>query len=542
MYTFARQGQCGRTIFSRTQGGNVKTATDREGHVEDRYNYKVCRNERKSGVLMHVTSLPSPYGIGTMGDEALEFIDFLVLSGQSYWQILPLGATGFGDSPYQSFSSRAGNLYLIDPDELVRKGLLSEDAPKQFDFGDDPERVDYGLLWKNRRNLLCLAWETFQERSSDSLKQAFATFRKNESDWLQDYALFMTIKATMNGAPWRSWPDPLKWRNPVALVEFAESHRHDILFEQFIQFLFFRQWNRIREYASRMGVAIIGDLPIYVADDSVEVWQNPSLFQLDETLTPTYVAGCPPDAFSDDGQLWGNPLYDWDAHKKQGYEWWIERFRFQMRLYDIVRIDHFRGLESYWSVPYGDKTARRGQWIDGPADSLIEALDEALGSLPVIAEDLGYMTQEVYEFRERFGFSGMNVLQFAFNPDASNDHLPHNLAENTVLYTGTHDNDTIAAWLANADPRELAFAKQYLGLNAEEGYIRGMLRGAATTVCQTVIFQMQDLLTLGDESRMNHPGQAEGNWRWRMLPDKLTLELASSLRELTRMSGRLPSR
>ncbi len=453
-----------------------------------------------------------------------------------------MGATGFGDSPYQSFSSRAGNLYLIDPDELVRKGLLSEDAPKQFDFGDDPERVDYGLLWKNRRNLLCLAWETFQERSSDSLKQAFATFRKNESDWLQDYALFMTIKATMNGAPWRSWPDSLKWRNPVALVEFAESHRHDILFEQFIQFLFFRQWNRIREYASRMGVAIIGDLPIYVADDSVEVWQNPSLFQLDETLTPTYVAGCPPDAFSDDGQLWGNPLYDWDAHKKQGYEWWIERFRFQMRLYDIVRIDHFRGLESYWSVPYGDKTARRGQWIDGPADSLIEALDEALGPLPVIAEDLGYMTQEVYEFRERFGFSGMKVLQFAFNPDASNDHLPHNLAENTVLYTGTHDNDTIAAWIANADPRELAFAKQYLGLNAEEGYIRGMLRGAATTVCQTVIFQMQDLLTLGDESRMNRPGQAEGNWQWRMLPGKLTLELVSSLRELTRMSGRLPSK
>jgi 4-alpha-glucanotransferase len=459
-----------------------------------------------------------------------------------YSIILPLGATGFGDSPYQSFSSRAGNLYLIDPDELVRKGLLSEDAPKQFDFGDDPEGVDYGLLWKNRRDLLCLAWETFQEKSSDSLKQAFATFRKNESDWLQDYALFMTIKATMNGAPWRLWPDPLKWRNPVALVEFAESHRHDILFEQFIQFLFFRQWNRIREYASRMGVAIIGDLPIYVADDSVEVWQNPSLFQLDETLTPTYVAGCPPDAFSDDGQLWGNPLYDWDAHKKQGYEWWIERFRFQMRLYDIVRIDHFRGLESYWSVPYGDKTARRGQWIDGPADSLIEALDEALGPLPVIAEDLGYMTQEVYEFRERFGFSGMKVLQFAFNPDASSDYLPHNLAENTVLYTGTHDNDTIAAWIANADPRELAFAKQYLGLNAEEGYIRGMLRGAATTVCQTVIFQMQDLLTLGDESRMNRPGQAEGNWRWRMLPDKLTLELVSSLRELTRMSGRLPSR
>ncbi len=518
------------------------TTADHGKIDEDRYNYRVCRTERKSGVLMHVTSLPSPYGIGTMGDAALEFIDFLVLSGQSYWQILPLGTTGFGDSPYQSFSTRAGNLYLIDPDELIRNGLLSEDAPKQFDFGDDPERVDYHLLWENRRKLLHLAWKAFQETPNESLKLAFEAFRKNESDWIQDYALFMTIKTVMKGAPWRSWHDPLKWRNPVALVEFAESHRDDLLFEQFIQFLFFRQWNRVREYASREGIEIIGDLPIYVADDSVEVWQNPSLFQLDETLTPTYVAGCPPDAFSDDGQLWGNPLYDWDAHKKQGFEWWTERFRFQMRLYDIVRIDHFRGLESYWSVPYGDKSARRGQWIDGPADSLIEALEKALGSLPVIAEDLGYMTQEVYEFRERTGFPGMKILQFAFSPDASSDYLPHNLTENAVLYTGTHDNDTIAEWIANVDPREFTFAKQYLGLNEEEGYIRGMLRGAATTVCQTVIFQMQDLLSLGKEGRMNRPGQAEGNWQWRMLPGKLTLDLASSLKELTRMSGRLPSR
>lgn len=518
------------------------TTVDQKRDSEDQYNYKVCRTGRNSGILMHITSLPSPYGIGTMGAEALEFIDFLVLSGQSYWQILPLGSTGFGDSPYQSFSTRAGNPYLIDLDELVRKGLLPEDTPKQFDFGDDPERVDYGRLWENRKELLYIAWQTFQEKPRESLKQAFETFRKNEGpDWLQDYALFMTIKAAMKGVSWRSWPEPLKWRDPVALVEFAESHRDEMLFEQFIQFLFFRQWQRVREYASREGIAIIGDLPIYVAEDSVEVWKNPFLFQLDETLTPKYVAGCPPDAFSDDGQLWGNPLYDWDEHKKQNFEWWIERFRFQMRLFDIVRIDHFRGLESYWSVPYGDKTARRGQWIDGPGDSLINALEDALGSLPVIAEDLGYMTQEVYEFRERTGFPGMKVMQFAFNPDASSDYLPHNLTENAVLYTGTHDNDTIASWIENADPRELTFAKQYLGLSKEEGYIRGMLRGAATTVCRTVIFQMQDLLALGDESRMNHPGKAEGNWQWRMLPGKLTLELASGLRELTRMSGRLPS-
>lgn len=519
------------------------TLPDHKSIIEDHYNYKVCRKGRKSGVLMHITSLPSPYGIGTMGDDALKFIDFLVLSGQSYWQILPLGTTGFGDSPYQSFSTRAGNPYLIDLDELVCKGLLAKDAPKRFDFGDDPERVDYGRLWESRRELLYFAWEAFQKVPNEQLKQAFDTFRQKEGpDWLHEYALFMTIKSAMKGAPWRSWPDLFKWRDPVALVGFAELHRDEIMFEQFIQFLFFRQWNRIREYASREGIAIIGDLPIYVAEDSVEVWQNPSLFQLDETLTPTYVAGCPPDFFSDDGQLWGNPLYDWDEHKKQNYEWWIERFRFQMRLYDIVRIDHFRGLESYWAVPYGDKTARRGQWIDGPADSLVDALRDTLGPLPVIAEDLGYMTEEVYEFRERTGFPGMKVLQFAFNPDASSDYLPHNLTENAVLYTGTHDNDTVASWILNADPRELAFAKQYLGLNTEEGLIRGMLRGAATTVCQTVIYQMQDLLSLGEESRMNHPGQAEGNWQWRMLPGKLTLELASDLRELTRMSGRLPAK
>jgi 4-alpha-glucanotransferase len=516
-------------------------AMNHEMMIEDCYNYRVCRTGRKSGVLLHVTSLPSPYGIGTMGDHALEFIDFLVRSGQSYWQILPLGTTGFGNSPYQSFSTRAGNLYLIDPDALIREGLLPENAPMQFDFGDDPACVDYGLLWENRRKLLYLAWEAFQKVPNESLKQAFETFRAHEGAWLQDYALFMTIKTAMNGASWRSWPDPLKWRNPVALVEFTESHREDILFEQFIQFLFFRQWSRIREYASREGIEIIGDLTIYVAEDSVEVWQMPSLFQLDETLTPTYVAGCPPDVFNDDGQLWGNPLYDWEAHKKQGYAWWIERVRFQMRLYDIIRIDHFRGLESYWSVPYGDKTARRGQWIDGPADSLIEALRDALGTLPVIAEDLGYMTREVDAFRDRSGFPGMKVLQFAFNPDASSDYLPHNLVEDAVLYIGTHDNDTVAAWIAHADPRELSFAKQYLGLSEEEGYIRGMLRGAATAVCQTVIFQMQDLLALGDEGRMNRPGQAEGNWQWRMLPDQLTLELASSLKELTRMSGRLSS-
>lgn len=508
--------------------------------LDDHYNYKVVREGRKSGVLCHITSLASPYGIGTLGDQALDFIDFLVLSGQSCWQILPLGVTGFGDSPYQSFSGNAGNPYMIDPDELVREGLLPQGSPEQFDFGKRRACVDFGLMWENRRSLLRLAWDSFREGEFDSMEHEFATFCEHENGtWLHDFALFMTIKTMQGGAPWSLWPLPYKLRDPVALLEFESANADDLEFEKFLQFLFFRQWNSIRSYAANAGLEIIGDLPIYVAEDSVEVWMEPCLFELDETLKPTFVAGCPPDYFSDDGQLWGNPLYDWGAHKAQGYRWWIERVRFQLRLYDTVRIDHFRGLESYWAVPNGDITARRGHWMPGPGDDLFDALEGALGSLPIIAEDLGYMTQDVYAFRERRGFPGMKVLQFAFNPDASSDYLPHNLTENAVLYIGTHDNDTIAGWFAEAPPEEVAFAQRYLGLNEEEGFVHGMMRGAATTVCRTVIFQMQDLLGLDNESRMNRPGTSEGNWHWRMLPDSLTLELAGRLRELSRISGRL---
>ncbi len=508
--------------------------------LSEKYNYKIIRQGRKSGILLHISSLPSPYGIGTMGKAAYEFIDFLQQAGQSYWQILPLGITGFGDSPYQSFSTRAGNPYLIDLDLLVEDGLLKEEEIEHFDFGKDPEKVDFHLLWENRYQLLKLAWLRFNSLPPAQLHFAFEEFLlAADENWLHDFALFMSIKKKYEGKPWRSWPDGLKHRDEISLREFACKFETELLLEKFLQFLFFLQWQNLHQYAREKGVYIAGDLPIYVADDSVEVWSEPDLFLLDELLYPSFVAGTPPDAFSDSGQLWGNPLYDWPRHEADGYAWWIERIRFQLDLYDLLRLDHFRGFESYWVIPFGDETARRGHWRPGPADKLFTAVKNALGELPIFAEDLGYMTKEVSALRERTGFPGMKVLQFAFNPHDLSDYLPHNLIEHSVLYTGTHDNDTIAGWLATATAEEVEFAVKYLGLNDAEGKAWGLMRGAATTVSQTVIFQMQDLLGLDNDSRMNRPGTSAGNWRWRMREDQLTTKLVEKLRDLTKISGRL---
>ncbi|HHU07256.1 MAG TPA: 4-alpha-glucanotransferase [Clostridiaceae bacterium] len=503
------------------------------------FDYKEIRTGRKSGILLHITSLPSPYGIGTMGAAAREFIDFLVQANQSYWQILPLGPTGYGDSPYQTFSTRAGNPYLIDLDLLLQQGVLREDELKRFDFGSDPEKVDFELMWHNRLSLLRQGWQRVRDGHPSALNKEFENFKQAEGDdWLHEYALFMSIKSKYQGAPWSDWPDPLRLRDPVKLVEFSEAHRDDIDFEKFVQFLFFRQWKQLHDYARNVGIDIMGDLPIYVAGDSVEVWSEPELFQLDENHTPTFVSGTPPDDYSAGGQLWGSPLFKWELHEERGFDWWIERIRFQMRFYDLMRLDHFRGFESYWAVPYGDETARRGQWVKGPADKLFDAIKEELGDLPLFAEDLGYITREVSEFRGRTGFPSMKILQSAFNPDASSDFLPHNLVEHAVLYTGTHDNDTILGWLKTADPEEINFAAHYLGLNDEEGKAWGLMRGAATTVCRTVIYQMQDLLGLGNEARMNVPATLSGNWQWRMKPGQLTSMLAEKMSELTRISGR----
>ncbi len=508
---------------------------------DEKYNYKELRSGRKSGVLLHITSLPSPYGIGTMGEAARDFIDFLVQAGQSYWQILPIGPTGFGNSPYQSFCTRAGNPYLIDIDLLVQDGLLNKEELDQFDFGTDEEKVDFPLLWKNRMALLRLAWGRLRDIKVQVLHEEFEEFKEAEGeDWLEEFAVFMSIKSAYGGIGLSDWPDDLRWRNPVRLAEFKETHKEEIEFREFLQFLFFRQWERLHTYARNSGIEIMGDLPIYVAGDSVEVWTHPELFQMDENLNPTFVSGTPPDGYTDGGQLWGSPLFKWEAHEAEGYEWWIERIRFQMRFYDMLRLDHFRGFESYWAVPYGDTTARRGQWVQGPADKLFDAIKAELGDLPLFAEDLGYMTKEVCEFRERVGFPSMKVLQFAFNPNDLSDYLPHNMVENAVLYTGTHDNDTILGWREEAaSEEELAFAKQYLGLNEEEGFVWGMMRGAATTVANTVIFQMQDLLELDNRARMNIPATLNGNWEWRMKPDLLSSELVQKLRELTRISGRI---
>ena len=512
---------------------------------DDRFNYKEIRSDRKSGVLLHITSLPSPYGIGTMGAAARDFIDFLAEAGQSYWQILPIGPTGFGDSPYQSFSTRSGNPYLIDIDLLIKEGLLEHNEPLEFDFGSDEEKVDFSLMWKHRLNLLRLAWARMhQKKVPSALLQEFEDFKTAEcEDWLEDYAIFMSIKNEYGGAPWNEWPDALKLRNPVHLAEFAETHKEEIEFREFLQFIFFRQWEGLHSYARNAGIEIMGDLPIYVAGDSVEVWTEPELFQMDDDLNPTFVSGTPPDDYADGGQLWGSPLFKWEAHEEEGFAWWIERVRFQMRFYDMLRLDHFRGFESYWAVPYGDPTARRGQWVQGPADKLFDAIKEELGDLPMFAEDLGYMTKEVSDFRERTGFPSMKVMQFAFNPNDLSDYLPHNMVENAVLYTGTHDNDTILGWKEEeASQEELVFAKKYLGLNKEEGFVWGMMRGAATTVAKTVIFQMQDLLELDNSARMNVPATLGGNWDWRMKSDALNSELAQKLRELTRISGRITAK
>ena len=350
---------------------------------DEKYNYKELRRGRKSGVLLHISSLPSPYGIGTMGDAARDFIDFLVQAGQSYWQILPIGPTGYGNSPYQSFSTRAGNPYLIDIDLLIQDGLLKKEEVEQFDFGRDEEKVDFSLMWENRLTLFRLAWGRLRDIKVQALYEEFEQFREAEGeDWLEKYAVFMSIKSAHGCASWTCWPDDLKRRNPVRLAEFMEANQEEIEFHEFLQFLFFRQWERLHSYAGNSGIEIMGDLPIYVAGDSVEVWTEPELFQMDADLNPTFVSGTPPDDFTDGGQLWGSPLFKWETHEADGYKWWIDRIRFQMRFYDMLRLDHFRGFESYWAVPYGDSTARRGQWVKGPADKLFDAIKAELGDLP----------------------------------------------------------------------------------------------------------------------------------------------------------------
>lgn len=491
--------------------------------------------KRSGGILMPVFSLPSPHGIGTFGAAAYEFANFLAASGQSYWQVLPLNPTGFGDSPYQCFSSAAGNPYFIDLDMLVDDGLLTADEVQKSDFGGELRRIDYGKLFSLRLPPLRLAAERNIRRNAAEVEQ----FSRCCSTQIYDYAVFTALKTHFGMKPWTEWNAGKAMPKQLVPAEFVESQADEIRLQLSIQQLFFKQWNRLKNYVSQLGIGIIGDVPIYVALDSADCWANSRHFMLDESFVPTDVAGVPPDYFSPTGQLWGNPLYNWEIHASENYVWWAERLQCAQKLYDVVRIDHFRGFESFWAVPFGETTAENGRWLPAPGMDFVNAVKKRLPGLSFIAEDLGFLTPEVHELVKNSGFPGMSILQFGFNPDANSDYLPHRVAENRVYYTGTHDNAPIMQWFAEASESERRFAEQYLALNAAEGINWGMIRGGMCSPAGIFIAQMQDVLGLSAEGRVNTPGVASGNWQWRMLPHECSAALAEKLREYTRMYGRL---
>ena len=488
---------------------------------------------RKSGILMPIFSLPSPYGIGTLGKSAREFVDFLHNGKQSLWQILPVGTTTFGDSPYQSFSSFAGNPYFIDLDLLVEDGLLKKAEIEAFDFCDGSERVNYEKLYNNRYKILKIAFSRFEE--DDEYKKFIA---KN-SHWLDDYALFMSLKSANGGAPWYEWEAPLKKRDAAAISGAKAKLCEDIAFQNFLQFKFNKQWTALKKYANKNDIEIIGDIPIYVALDSADVWSAPQQFELDDDFTPKAVAGVPPDAFSEDGQVWGNPLYNWDYMKNTGYSWWKQYLRHALTRFDIVRIDHFRGFESFFSIPYGDETAKGGKWIKGPDTDLFDAFKAELGeNLPIIAEDLGVITPTVQKMLSATGFPGMKVLQFAFSGNSDNAYLPHNITKNSVVYTGTHDNDTIMGWLENSDADSVKQAKDYLNYQGDNGFNWAMIKAAMGSVADTCIIPMADLLGLDSRGRINTPSTLGDNWSWRIKGECINDWLANILKENTELYGR----
>ena len=491
--------------------------------------------KRSCGILLPVFALPSPYGIGTLGQAAYDFVDFLRQAGQSWWQMLPLGPTGYGDSPYQSFSSYAGNPYFIDLDLLRRDGLLTAQEIASLAWGSDPARVDYAALYENRFVLLQKAAERGWARDRAEVQ----LFARQNAQWLPDYALYMAVKRHFDEKPWTQWPDEaIRLRKPEAMAQYRQMLASDIRMFTYSQFLFFRQWNALREYAHKQGVGIIGDLPIYVSMDSADVWAEPAFFQLDSNGYPTETAGVPPDCFSRDGQLWGNPLYRWEAMKADGYGWWIRRVDGAAKLYDMLRIDHFRGFESYWAVPYGDTTAKNGHWVKGPGMDLVQVLLNWFPQMQFIAEDLGFLTPEVRKLLADSGLPGMKVLEFAFDAREPSSYLPHLYTSHCVCYTGTHDNAPLPAWKEEADPDDLALAVQYLGLNEEEGFHWGVLRGGMSSVAELFMAQMQDYLGLGAESRINTPGEPVGNWQWRLHLGQLTAALSRRMAHMARLYGR----
>ena len=495
-------------------------------------------DKRSSGILMHITSLPGSYGLGAMGREAYDFIDFLAAAGQQYWQVLPVGPTGYGNSPYQSPSSFAGNPDLIDLALLSEQGLIDKSWLDGMDFGQDPDRADFDKQAAPRQAALRAAHAAGRE----TLKNQLGGFRRDNAHWLEHYALFAALSEHFNGLPARQWPDPaIVRREPEALRVYEQTLSEQIDFHIFVQYLFYCQWSALRKYAGSRGVKIIGDIPIYVSPDSVETWVSPKLFMTDEAGRFTHVAGVPPDAYSETGQLWGNPLYNWKYHKKTRYAWWTARLRHMLRLFDAVRIDHFRGFESFWSVKSGAETALEGRWRKGPGMDFVRAVKKALPDALLIAEDLGDLDEAARAFFAEAGFPGMSVLVHAFDPDRDSLYLPHNIPENNVAYTSTHDSETFVQWLSEtASERQRKFALSYLRLREDEGLAWGAVKAIWGSPASIAIAPLQDILGLGGDARMNIPGTVGGkNWRWRVRGDALNATVAETLREITQTYRRL---
>ena len=492
---------------------------------------------RKSGMLLPIASLPSKYGIGSFSKEAYQFVDTLRESGQKLWQILPLGPTGYGDSPYQSFSTFAGNPYFIDLEQLINEGLITEEECNSYDWGSNSNYIEYEKIYLSRFKILRTAFE----RSNITENQEYRQYCMDNGWWLHDYALYMSIKDSFNGTSWIEWDTDIRLRNPEAIRRFEEELKNDIEFYKYQQYLFTKQWNNLKSYANNNGIKIIGDIPIYVALDSADTWANPQLFQLNNECIPTVVAGCPPDGFSATGQLWGNPIYTWDYHKSTNYDWWVSRIAYSFRLYDVVRIDHFRGFDEYYSIPYGEENAINGKWNKGPGIDLFNVIKERLGNVDIIAEDLGFLTQSVKDLLNETGYPGMKIIQFAFDSREDSDYLPHNYNNNCIVYTGTHDNSTIQGWYRQVNDEDKEMCINYMNnrYNQDQDKHWDFICLAMRSVANTCIIPVQDYLGLGDEARINTPSTLGNNWVWRMDYNSFNKEIIEKIKTLTKLYGRL---
>ncbi len=487
---------------------------------------------RDAGILLPISSLPSKYGIGNLGKEAYDFVDYLVECGQSVWQILPIGPTSFGDSPYQSFSAFAGNPYFIDLDKLIEEKMLTKEDVDAYEWGDDESDIKYDIIYENRFKVLRKAFSNFKE------SKEYTEFCKENKYWLDDYSLYMSIKATFDNKSWLEWDDDIRLYKKEAVEKYRKELKNDIDFWNFIQFKFYEQWYKLKEYANKNGIKIIGDIPIYVSMDSADTWATYDQFLLDEDHKPTVVAGCPPDGFSADGQLWGNSIYDWEEMKKDNFEWWRKRTAFSATIYDVIRIDHFIGIVRYYTIPAEDTTAKNGKFCRGPGADLLKVIDEARGETGIIAEDLGFIVDEVAKFIKESGYPGMKILQHAFNDDTTNEHLPINYEPNYCVYLGTHDNDTMVEIINNLTEKSKKFMMSYLNIDNMNNVVWDLIRAAYASVANLAVIQMQDILELDNSARMNVPATVGINWRWRVTKSQMTDDIAKKLKSLSVTYGR----